>query len=376
MDARAFAVWLPKIANVHALAFHFRTALLDLALDHSTGCTPTLKEVTILIVEENDALRAEHAAVARGVAPNATILCTGCYVAARDLTLARMESGSPVHLVLAGACVDEEVQLGAAVQVRALKDFIGAIDPRKGIVHIDMRERPLIAAVQPEGMCAQLFRVGVDTALPGGRVTDAALLTLLDFICEQHLGQCTANQPPIDELSAADAAEAALACERILAMRSPVPTPVASRIAIAFEPPSEEPSAMAAAQASQASEQIWVKRIPLPTPVAARSIVAEEVILPPCRQISGQPHRASIGNGGAVPSQLRLPHAAPVAQSTNEPLPPHQARRMRPSTAPILYPICESESSNDESSGIIQPKFRRRPRAASLFTAKSLLGTA
>jgi len=53
LEARAFAVWLPKIANVHVLAFHFRTALLDLAMDHSSASTPALKKVTILIVEEN-----------------------------------------------------------------------------------------------------------------------------------------------------------------------------------------------------------------------------------------------------------------------------------------------------------------------------------
>jgi len=80
LEARAFALLLPRIAHVHTLAFTFRASLLDLVLDYTpTSCAlaPSLKKVTILIIEEDVALRAQHEAVVRTAAPNATILRAG-----------------------------------------------------------------------------------------------------------------------------------------------------------------------------------------------------------------------------------------------------------------------------------------------------------
>jgi len=212
LEARAFAVWLPKIVRIHNLALAFHTSLLGLALSRSgdsDACAPSLREFTILIVEEDAALRAEHVAVAQAVAPNATILCAGCYVAARDQTFAREEAGSPVHLVLAGACVDEAC---AMTTVRSVKDFVDDINPRTGVIHTDMRDRPLTVAIldaaAQEAVHQALWGV-VDAVVLGGRVTAAALLTLLDFVSERHLGALTPTEPQVAEPAAVAAAQAA-----------------------------------------------------------------------------------------------------------------------------------------------------------------------
>jgi len=327
LEARAFAAWLPKIAHVHALAFHFRTSLLDLALEANTSAySLTLKKVTILIVEANEALRAEHVAIARAVAPNATILCAGCYVAALGLTLA---PGSPVHLVLAGACVDEGFPLSAAVQLRVVKHFMRAVDPRKGVVHNDMRERLLFAAVsgcaQPD-VRAQLCRAGADAALPGGRVTAAALLTLIDFICEPHLGECSSAEPR-------------------------VPTPVAARILITSERADEELLAVATALEPAL---LYEKGPPVPTPIAPRFLIAEEVIRPRSRRASSELHLATVGDAGAVAPPTQLAHA------TLAPLPMFLRWQSREATPPSLGSL---RKSGKEWSGVIHPTFP--PRAAS-----------
>ena len=366
LEVRAFAVWLPKIAQVHALAFHFRTALLDLALDHNSARAPTQKEVTVLIVEQDAALRAQHVDVVRAVGPNATILCAACYVAARDQTLARLDAGSPVHLVLAGACINEKFPYSADVQVRTVKQFMRAVDPRKGAARSDMRERPLMAAVCPEGMSRQLFRVGVDAVLPGGKVTAAALLTLLDFICDWRAEERNSTKPPIEEPSAVCPAQAAQASPNIGLKGIPVPTPLAARLTIAgLTPPlsrqtSEQPHraligdgwavpslpqlAHAAPATHTTLDTIGVKGgTPVPTPMAARFCIAEEGLQSPSRT-SGQPHRASVCDGNAISSPPQLAHAETAAHATLAPLKPlltwqASSRAVCP---PDLDSICES----------------------------------
>jgi len=339
LEARAFAVWLPKLANVHALGFRFRTSLLDLALEANTSaCAPTLKEVTILIVEGDGALHAEIVAVAQAVAPNATILCAGSYVAARDQTLAREAAGSPVHLVLAGACVDEGLPLSAAVRIRAVKHFMRAVDPRKGVFHNDMRERPLVAAVsghaQSKGLRAHLFKVGVDAALPGGRVTAAALLTLLDFVCERHLGECISTEPLVSK---------------------PLPT----RIGIPSEPPVEEPLAVAAAPAALEPALVWVKGTPVPTPIAPRFTIADKITRPHSRKTSDQLHLATISDGGEVAPPINL------ANAVHAPLPMFlKCWQGRSATPPGLGSL---RKSGNDPSGINRPAFP--PRAASFSSA-------
>ena len=192
----AMTEWLPKLAHIHALVLHFRTSLLDLALETPFASAPTLTDATILVIEMNDTLRAEYEAVARAVAPNATIVCTNCYLAARAQTRARIEASLPVHLILVGTGVDEAVP---AVRVRAMNEFSRAVDPRKGAISIDMYERPLLFAVSlptcadlglgrnPTGLRTRLRRAGVDAVLPSGHLTAPALLTLLDFISEGQL---------------------------------------------------------------------------------------------------------------------------------------------------------------------------------------------
>jgi len=351
LEARAFAAWLPKIAHVHALAFHFRTSLLDLALEANTSAYAlTRKEITILIVEENGALRAEHVAVARAAAPNATILCAGCYVVARDQTLQREAAGSPVHLVLAGECVDEGVPLSDSVRVRAVKHYMRAVDPRKGDVHTDMRDRPLIAAIsgcaQP-AVCAKLFRLGLDAALPGGRVTTAALLTLLDFICERQLGECSSTEPR-------------------------VPTPVADRIVFDSERTDEEPLAVAAAEADSEPPLSYVKRPPVPTPIAPRFIMAEAVSRPRSRRASSQLQLATIGDGGGEIPPTQLTHAAHAPLT---PLPNFLRWQSRAATPPSNGSLRKSFSS---MSCVTHPTFPppSYTRAASLSSPATFSQTA
>ena len=316
LECAAFAEWLPKIAHVHALAFHFRTSLIDLALDTLSVIAPTPKYVTILIIEENGALRAEYEAVARAVAPNATILCTHCYAAARDQTLARMGASLPMHLVLTGAGMDESVPLSTA-RVRAMKEFSRAVDPREGAIRIDMHGRPLLVAVaipscadRQVGLRAELRTAGVDAVLPGGRITAPALRTLLDFICERNLAQYTPTESPIDELSAVTASREHA---RIPAKGAPVPTPIAACVAIAFEAQSEVAMAEAFRQPVIAA---WARGTPVPTPRAARVSIADDVSRPPSRQTSGHPQQASLGDGGAASTPRQFALAAPAGHAT------------------------------------------------------------
>jgi len=214
LESRAFAFWLPNIAHIHDLALAFRTSLLDLVLDHHTPAScaraPTRKRFNILIVEEDVALRAQHKAVAWAVAPNATIFSSGCYLRGHAHVVAQEEVGTPIHLVLAGACADD---ISAEVRVLGkVARFMDAIDPRKGDFHSDMRGRPLVAAVsgcaqRPVGLSAKLYCVGVDAALPGGLVTPTSLHILLEFVCE-HDGELTAAAPPSGESSSLPAAMA------------------------------------------------------------------------------------------------------------------------------------------------------------------------
>jgi len=291
LEARAFALLLPRIAHVHTLAFTFRASLLDLVLDStpsSCALAPSLKKVTILIVEEDVALRAQHKAVVRTAAPNATILCAGYYPAACDQVLAQEEAGSPVHLVLAGACVNEACAFSVEDQVRAVTDFMDAIDPHKGTSHIDMRERPLTAAIlssAPRGAMHRALWGVVDAALPEGRVTASALHILLDFVCERHLGGINATKPPSEDPIAVAMAQASEVSAHIWVRGTPVPTPVAARIGIASGRPIEDLT-MAAAQAAKAAAHIWVRWTPVPTPVVARIGIASGP--QPAVQLSGQ----------------------------------------------------------------------------------------
>jgi len=242
----ALTEWLPKLAHIHALALHFRTSLLDLALDNPFARAPIRMPVTILIIEMNDTLRAEYEAVALAVAQDASIVSTNCYLVARTQTHARVEAGSPVDLILVGTGVDEAVP---AVRLRAMNEFSGAIDPNKGAIPVDMYERPVIVAVslprcadRNKDLRTQLREAGVDAVLPSGRLTAPALLTLLDFISD---GQSTATEraqppsapaaPPIPGPStskclAVAAAEATRAPTLLLANGTPVPTPLAARV--------------------------------------------------------------------------------------------------------------------------------------------------
>ena len=219
-----------------------------------------------------------------------------------------------------------------------------AVDPRKGVVHIGMRERPLMAAVpRSEGLFAELFRVGVDAVLPGGRVTAAALRTLLDFTYGCYAEERNSTKPPTEESSAVAEAQAPQASPHIGLKGVPVPTPIAARLTIAglpqpvsrqsLGPPrwasagdgvavSPQPQFAYAAPATLATiDHIVVKGTPIPTPLAARFSISEDILRPPSRT-SGLLGRALIGDGERVPSPPQLVHALPAAHKKLAPLPP------------------------------------------------------
>jgi len=247
LKARALALWLPNIAHIHDLALACRTSLLDLVLDHHSrssfawgaGSNPNRKRFNILIVEEDVALHAQHEAAARAVAPNATIFSSGCYMKARAHVVAQEEAGTPVHLVLAGACADD---VSAEVKVLgAVAYLLDAIDPRKGDFHSDMRGRPLIAAVSgcaqwPGGLSTNLHDVGIDAVLPGGPVILASLHILLDFVCE-HDVELTAAPPPSEEPSSLAAALAPTHYELTVASTPVAPHLHRTRVAAVVSAP-------------------------------------------------------------------------------------------------------------------------------------------
>jgi len=157
-----------------------------------------------------------------------------------------------------------------------------AIDPREGVVHTGMRERPLTAAIlssAPRGPVHRALWGVVDAALPEGRVTASALHILLDFVCERHLGGINATKPPSDEPIAVAMAQASEVSAHIWVRGTPVPTPAAARFRLLSGPLIVDPVAMAAAQAAKAAAHVWVRGTPVSTPLATRIRILSGTLL-------------------------------------------------------------------------------------------------
>jgi len=171
----------------------FRSSLLSMALDNNllakTVTTPGRAfKFNILIANADEQLRVEHEALARAMAPNASVHSVDSYAVALAYVDAQAVGATPIHLLLLGSNANKA---SLKAMAREVVELVEVIDPRRGSLYTDMRSKPLVAVVSElaqlrGGARNDLYLQGVDAVMSPKELTAVSLQVLLDFAADEY----------------------------------------------------------------------------------------------------------------------------------------------------------------------------------------------